>query len=694
MRDRVKRPAAIGVIALLLSLPSAPVLQAKESFGVKVLKAAGTSAASKGAEFAVKFVGGLIYNTACKEKPLDETARFLCDVVGNVSGKSDEEWKKRVDESLQKINGQLGVLVDGQKQIQNALARQHRAMEDNFKQVAANVEATRVLVRVETLWDRYVAQLQSAESLDRRDLLDFAKDVALSGDGSLHTKLGDLNTVLTKPVLDSQSLLKFPFFVWKREHSTAAPPEAFDATEAYDFAEKKFVALRMAQQKGYLLYLWAAEILESDCEMNAAGCRRPPVTSKRFAADFERYTRQQVEAFNAALDSFLLAYGQPRYDRPMFLPHLADEILLRANFLAASILGDGEGAWGRVVSMGRLWNGKVDLSCGGKKETLAPVLEYQAPVDDPRGPMDWWASRGRNGTYDEVRFASDWRVLHYHLPKATPGSCRLEPTLPGSGGVLPWSEDDSEVVTVTKDGKSFAFGSFLGIQRAGGSWALASGQTWDGSTAPETIDKGDAVRKETRFDWTIDTRRAGLPWVSLINVGRGEFKVPFGGDRMVRIFNKIHIHGKKEIYFPDDRSVRLRVVQHPDCAKVCRGVDSVERAFLDYDVENDAATDGYFSAKAAIFLHPRTDSPLSADGDPVEPARNGLFFDGSYSKVRSRQAKRFADEAEGAVKTEAGKGYRLQYLLNFGLTTYTRGADASSYFFRGKLTPSVLYLTK
>jgi hypothetical protein len=58
----------------------------------------------------------------------------------------------------------------------------------------------------------------------------------------------------------------------------------------------------------------------------------------------------------------------------------------------------------------------------------------------------------------------------------------VSPNLP-KGGVLPWVQPDRKVVTINGMEKPFAFGSFLAIQRAGGAYALVSGD-WDGMTTP------------------------------------------------------------------------------------------------------------------------------------------------------------------------------------------------------------------
>ena len=87
-----------------------------------------------------------------------------------------------------------------------------------------------------------------------------------------------LNTVITKPIGDAQSVTAYPYVKWQKQHP-GLHHYNFDPSKMYDVAEKKFMDLRMYQEKGYLIYLFSAEILESNCEKSQSGCTRPPVSS-------------------------------------------------------------------------------------------------------------------------------------------------------------------------------------------------------------------------------------------------------------------------------------------------------------------------------------------------------------------------------------------------------------------------------
>lgn len=668
----------------------------KESFGITVLKAAGSSAAGKGAEFLVKLVGNAIYDGACKGKTLGTGDQYLCDALAGVTGKGDDEWKKKVEKQLGEINDKLGALESAQEKIQYELTQQSKAIIDGFNQAAAKHEATRTSVRIENLWEKYQAQFDKVDSdLQRDAMLAFAKDIIAN---NLHTKLGDLNVVLTKDTIDSRALLRHPFYEWRMKKGTAAPPEAFDATEIYEFAERKFMDFRFRQHKVYVMYLWAATVLESDCSLHPSDCVRIPRSTTDFRADYDRYTRQQVEVFNSGVDWLLLSYALTRNENPRTLPlgTTPEATLLRANFLLAATLTDGSGWWGRVITMGDKWDGALDVTCG-KSEVIKPVMKYRVPVEDKWGKtLDWWTSRSGGDVYDEVRFANEWQVLHYHLPKAPAGPCSVNKTLPAKQGLIAWAQPETAVVQVkTADGREFPFGSYIGIQRAGGTYALASG-TW--KRAPEAIrweDTTGGQRERVRWDWTIDTNRKGAPWASLLSEGDGEWKLA-SQTSYIHNRNRIYLYSDKKVYFPEGGTVTLNLLQHNDCAKVCRGSDGADITVMQYDVWNNDSQKkkGHLRAVAAIFFSPKVFTLDSID-QPIYGWENaGIAFDASYGPEGEQKTYHVAGDHNGRFKPDPNTGYHLQYLIDFSLRTEGRFTNKTYWMYRAKLTPSWLYLTK
>jgi hypothetical protein len=682
------------LFVMLLSL-TVSLGAAEETLGQKILSGALSSAGSKGGEFAVKFVSGWIYNISCKpEQQTDEGSKALCSALGGLSGKSEEEWKAKVEAELKKISGQLDALSSGQKQILGAIASQHRVMDEQFKQVPNAVRVTAILTTIDNFWGRFNAEFKDpTREMNRTDLEKFATDVMKS---NLHLQLGELNSLLSHPIDNAQPLLRFPFYQFRQKHSLAAPAEAFPGLETYEFAEKKFAYYRGEQQKGYLIYLWAAEIVQSECEINRdTKCSALPITSTAFVREFERFTRDQMEAFNAAANGMILAYSRPELDSPQFLLRnaLTEQLLSRISYLTSTTLGNGEGAWGQVISTeGDPWDGRIVLQCGGAQSTLTPVLSYAVPADTRTGPtVDWWVSSGRNGVYDEVHFAQNWRIHHYTYDTKKLGPCRIEPRLPGKEA-LPWVSDQGQVVSVTRNGSTFPVGFFHGIQRAGGTFALASGQNWDVPSAPETSDSGDATKKETRFDRVLSAQHHEGLWAGLLNMARVDHTVGksiLNNNQEARVTNRIYAYNRKPIWFPEGGTVKVRLFQHSSCETLCRGRDSVENGILDYDIEHSAYENGKLTAVVAVFLDPK-----QGLDDVMSRARNGIYLDASYGDTKERQQHRTATNAAGTATVRPGQEYHLQYLISFDLLTHSNRFDSTRYRFLGKLTPSLLYVTR
>lgn len=694
------RASAIAYAAVLLAVLATPSAHAEKSMVDTIKKAAISGATSKPIEMGVKIATGLIYRAACPAKPEDKVGEFLCGTLGSVSGKEDEDFKKKVEEELKKISGQLDKLDKNVDKIQNTIERNHKVSEAQFEQAAAKVVATKVIVRIENLWDVFQKQVDPNVPVNANGLRSFADEVIAE---NLHTKLGDLNVVLTKPTLDGQSMIRYPFHMWRLKKGHM-PHEAFDAREAYDFAEQKFMYYRGEQQKGYLVYLWAAEILESQCEVKPEKCRRPPVSSKDFKVRFDDYQRQQLIAFNASVDWLILAYAgdanRMRSGDPRFLPGWplagnAEEMFLRANLLTSTVASEGKGLWGRVISMGNKWDGSLEVQCGSRKATLKPALTYPLKVSDkPTETLDWWTSDNADRVYNQVRFASEWTMHHYEMPDAPAGKCTVNAALPNRAGMLPWIEPGTEVVTLASGQDGYAFGSFLAIQRAGGGYALASGE-WKRRGEPHREESGSADRVDVRFNWKIEPSRQGGAWAGLWSSGRGKYYI--GRGSRVHTYNQIYLYNAKKITFPEDSQVRLNLIPSSECLDLCDGGGEV---LLEYDIENDNSDKGKGSLDAhlAVFFDSRTgviDPTANAKNNlSLLNVDNGIHINASYGKTGDRKTHRTAGEKSGIVKVSNSTGYHLQYLIEFQAITEGRGIDATTWNYKAKITPWSLFLTR
>jgi hypothetical protein len=684
----MRRLIATGLFIVFLT---ASVHAEDKDPATETFEAVFKSAAGKGGEVAVKWAAGFFYDNDCKNKNNNQAMGYICKVLGSVSGRTEDEWKADVTKQLTEINGKLDVIETGQKQIQKTLNEQYKVMDARFKQVSAEVVAGTHLVRIEGLWEKYQAQFDKVDGDVTRDaMLSFAKEIMKS---QPHTILGDLNVVLTKPTLEGQPLVRYPFYEWRLKNEARMIPE-LKTMELYEFAETKFMDFRMSEQKAYAMYMWAAAVLETQCQLKPAQCTKPPRSTEDFKADYARYTRQQLEAFNAAVDWFVLDYSTSRATATgnFMILQDAESMLRRANFLSASTLLPNEGLWGRVISMGDKWDGSLQVSCGGAVRTLTPVMKYSVPVNGTgrmisgkdSGPLDWWVSTQKNDAYDEVRFSSNWQMYQYSLPTAKAGPCTIARNQPGT--YLPWVQAAIPVVDVkTADKREFPFGSFVAIQRAGGAYALLSGSQWNGTMTPERVEDGKGQREKVEYEWFIEPNHNTGPRMGLYTKGRGEFKVGNGSSR-IHNRNKIILGQSKTIRVPDDPTVKIYFFPGYCNGKLCG--DPGQTGLMSYNIENNdtESKKGKLDAMVSISLR-----DTSIDGLPTG---QGIVIDGSYGKTGDRKEKKVSGEQVGTVSVRPDKRYQLTYYIYFDLETEGRGWDATEYQYSGQLGTALIYLSK
>jgi hypothetical protein len=242
----------------------------------------------------------------------------------------------------------------------------------------------------------------------------------------------------------------------------------------------------------------------------------------------------------------------------------------------------------------------------------------------------------------------------------------------------------------TSDNREITFGSFIAIQRAGGTYAMASGGQWRKRNEPINSDDGTkGVVKNARFDWLIDTN-GRLPHASVLYQGRGEYTLMNGG--RVRKFNQIYLYNEKKIFFPEDRQVKLGFQSSSECAKVCRS-SNAEMFILDYNIENGDS--GTLDAVVSVFLSPDVSNPNDKNtGLKRRASGNGIYIDGSYGSTKDRRTKNVNPFQVGSLTTSPNTAYHLQYLIEFDLSTEGPGADATEWMYRAKITPASLYFLK
>ena len=690
MRSRTFRAFA-SFVAVLLLVPAA--FGRTKTFTERMKKAAIGSVTSIGVETAIKLAGGVLYNTVCDPPSDDTTAKFLCDVLGSVTGKSEEKWKEEVDKQLKDIKAATDELTKGQAELKRSIATIDATLNYEFDNIAPKTESFKILTTIDALWTRYsrLVNSVSAAKTDKErerlkgELLDFANDVVRQ---NLHAELARLNTVITKPIGDAQSVTAYPYVKWQKLNP-GLHYYNFDPSKMYDVAEKKFMDLRMDQEKGYLIYLFAAEILESRCEKDKANCTRPPVSSRRFNEDYNEDLREQLVSFNQALDWFILAYAAPHYnDADLSLPEGSRDTIDRANLFTAALLGPADGMWARVYSMGP-WDGKVRFTCDGNQTYDAtPLLDYTMAIKEEDSPLDWWTSSQKNGVYDEIRFADKWRGTMYRIPAKNVGPCVMSSAVPA---FMPYTDRETAIMELDIKGKT-KIGSAFAVQRAGGSYALTSGD-WAMEREPQFKFKGGAKRIEvSQPQWMIGKGTSGIPYISLYYNDKGAWQS--FNDTQLDQRSVIHIYRRTPIRVPDGGSLGLVLGQSADCANACRNTGS-ETTVMQYNIEAPKIQKAKMNALAAVYLH--TDLG-NANEDSFETvlarSKNGISIDGSFGETNDRKEKKVEGDQKGRASFDPSKKYYLQNLIYYELWDATVGLDAVYYWYRAKITPYALYLTK
>jgi hypothetical protein len=322
-----------------------------------------------------------------------------------------------------------------------------------------------------------------------------------------------------------------------------------------------------------------------------------------------------------------------------------------------------------------------------------PVVKYAVPaagsgayvIGPDSGPIDWWVSRNGNAVYDDVRFAADWQDYIYSIPAAKAGPCTVSPNLP-KGGLLPWVQADRKVVEIRGSGKPFAFGSFIAIQHAGGTYALMSGH-WGGTTTPYFHNEGDGELVTQDDHWIIEPNRAGGPRIGLYRKGRAEYSARLNRlSSRVHLVSRIALSSSKEIRFPDDSRVKLNFFPGNCDRELCNGLGS--SSILAYDIENNdtEAKKGTLDAKATVAF---------VDASIADPGSGpGLTLDGSYGKTGDHKTLNITGPQSALMLLDPRKRYRMRYGINFDLWTEGRGTNASDFWYRALVAPAAIYLTK
>lgn len=221
-----------------------------------------------------------------------------------------------------------------------------------------------------------------------------------------------------------------------------------------------------------------------DCEDSAKSCK---ITGSIMStAQLQSFLRDQkkliLDELNRQLEGIVLKLGAHNFNSndPDFTKssnekaNAVEVMFAHADYFTSAMLNEW-GLRGRVISAGNKFSGALSISGG---QTLTPVvLGKSRTAADPvqgLGITDYWYSSAKNDAYDTVYFGN-WVVYHYFhsFGQAKSSSVQLTTKLPVGQGNIPLNYDP----------RFGSFGSFFGIERVGGSFAMLSG-TWNKDFVP------------------------------------------------------------------------------------------------------------------------------------------------------------------------------------------------------------------
>lgn len=698
MKPRRRLVLGVLVCSLVLGPMAVP---AKESFIVDALKAAGTGSASFLAQQAFIQIAGAIYtNTCAVDAPEEATLQFLCDALGSASGASEAEWRDSVSADLAAIRQDLESLKMGQEAIQRQVAdvaAQNRVLLAKVDALAAETLIQNEVALIRTLWedeflrifDRSKLKADSREAF-RADLLHFAERVKTE---KLATALGKIHDTLVRRSAGKDHLLRL--FTINLERQMEAS-RVDDVLPPYEYYQGVMADLLLIQRQGSLMYQMAAEIFESECELDRAcvSLQGLPHTSSQFSELFSQHVDEQLDAFQSSLEALVLARSSPRSIRADFLPPNSAAAFQKADFFTAANQGRVSGIYGRVISMGDAFDGQLEMASPGGQLQLG--FQKRAAIPSSHGKLDWWRFTGVDALgelHREVSFATEWKIYRYHVDLETPGVYKISTTMPHAPAVE-LRRSTEVVVGRTEEGLTWSavpFASFTAIQRGGGGFGLLSGNWGTGN-----------YRLNDSIQTTAALKDRVWRSVAYRNSNTGEIYV--GVDSRAQLRYSTHVETMPWSKATDSNDAFLRGISpfgyreggaltlnvELSCFYPCKPDDFARKDSV-LEVQSDFRKGGTDPKPSALSAEVRF---VLLSSKPVEPGSNGVVESINHKNI-------FKPVDEGVRKSKLSATVVLdkndRYTLYFGAKItaqqQTVGWDASSWKLLAQLAVTNAYLT-
>ena len=507
---------------------------------------------TKGLTWALtKSVGKLTevgYKTNCKARNLDykSDASWYCGLFASLSGQDKAEFEERLAHNLAQIRADLTQIQHAIAAIQDNQDRLYQLNEQillRLDEIGPETNIGKALSHIRTDWDeQYVPMFTGERSFNAERLLAFARQIIF--EDKIHKQLGAINDQLAASQLGRAPLLR-AYAKRLSKRMEAQRDKRLDP--AYHYLEAVVDGLLAEQRKGYVMYMWAAQTLQTACDVTGRcdDATKLPHQAQEYRAVFARHLTAQLAELNAGLEWQILAWSDPHRRQPNFLHPEAERLFARADLFTAAHLEAGFGIRGRVISMGEAFDGRLTVS-GVAYTPSGPV--NLVPTEP--GRIDWWTTNAvaHPPAYDELHFSDRWKIYHYHLPRLGNGSYVIDTP-------LPYKPPSVKVAGIDLDGTVVPFGSFTAIARAGGGYALLSGE-W-GPKQARSLDTVIGAHHNLGDDLLFDS---GGPHAGVKFVGRIEWKFgALGKDQHIEAAREMYAVSKKKIRYAGGGPLSLHV---------------------------------------------------------------------------------------------------------------------------------------
>jgi hypothetical protein len=533
-----------------------------------------------GLEKSVGQLASMGYKTNCKAKNLDYKSddSWYCGVFASLSGENEKEFKERMLHNMEKIRGSLANIETGIAEIQRGqqeIYDLNKIILLKLDEVGPETTIGKNISRIRTVYDEQFSRMfrnpvegsTQPTTLDPERMRAFARQIIFTD--RMHDLLGVIHDQLVRSQIAGKDPLLRAYAKRAYEQIKNDPANGLDP--AYVYLESAVDGLLADQRQGFVLYIWAAETLQSDCEVAtteaAAGkitadqaksrCkpfRDFPHTADEYRATFAEHLRAQLNELNAGLEYQVLAASNTHARQANFITPAAEPLFRRVDLFTAGNLGEGFGIRGRVITMGDTFNG--NLSIAGKQSKPSGAANT---VPTRGGRVDWWKA-STAGAYDQINFGDQWKIYHYHVPSAGAGTYAIDTALPHRPQISVANITLGTGATKT----NVPFGSFTAIERAGGGYALLSG-AWEHVTKDDIKWTGDLKEgwNERYFD-------AAKMQAGMLYSGSLEWKAANAPkDQYIEVDKWSYARSKKRIKNPKGGELTLNASFGDTIPKVC-----------------------------------------------------------------------------------------------------------------------------